>query len=83
MRIKMRSRVHVVFLELVNSTSVVKVIKLIQLRNTPAFLYDLVDKEISADAENFIVLTSFMCFLSGWTMYVKAAASGTTKWLWP
>ena len=57
--------------------------ELIQLHKTPAFLI-LVENEISAGAEIFIILTSLKCLVSGWTICVKAAAKGgTTKWLWP
>lgn len=57
--------------------------ELIQLRRTPAFLI-LVENEISAVAEIFIILTSLRCLVSGLTICVKAAAKGgTTKWLRP
>ena len=46
--------------------------KLIQLRRTPAFFVN-VNKEISADAEIFI-LTSLGCFLSDGISCVKAKA---------
>ena len=83
MRTKMRSRVHVVLVRVSEFHLWGKNMELIQLRRTPAFLI-LVENEISAGAEIFIILTSLWCLVSGWTICVKAAAKGgTTKWLRP